>query len=82
MVTKQSAPDRTPWFPTAIAPARPGVYEVEWTDGRPVHAKYARGIWHFGSHRGVDHASSRKSFDASNPPRRWRGLAADHRAAQ
>lgn len=82
MVTKQSAPDRTPWFPTDIAPARAGVYEVEWVTGVPVYAKYSRGIWHFGSHVSPAHARCLRGFNINIPPNRWRGLAADPKAAQ
>lgn len=82
MAIKFKAKDRTPWFPVIEPPARPGVYEVEWVDGRPVHAKYARGVWHYGSHKGVDRASAVKGANPANPSLRWRGLAADPKAAQ
>lgn len=82
MTKKIATADLTPWFPVAIPPARPGVYQVEWVDCRPVHAKYARGIWHYGSHKGVDRAGAVTGSNPARPPLRWRGLAADPKVAK
>ncbi len=82
MVITKNQPARTGWFPVTTEPTRAGVYEVEWVTGVPVYAKYSRGIWHFGSHVSPAHAHRLRGFNISNPPKRWRGLAADPKAAQ
>lgn len=81
MVITKNQPARTDWFPVSEPPARPGVYEVEWALGVPVYAKYSHGIWHFGNHSAA-HANRPSGFDLRNPPKRWRGLAANPKAAQ